>query len=398
MNRPHLVKDATTGLVSFLVLGLVIWLCLALYSQAFRSYDVITVEADRTGLLMDPGADVKLHGVVVGRVGEVTADQDGATLTLEVDKGRLAEIPADATVRIVPPTVFGAKYVELRTATAPGGPALEPGTVISGARVTVEINQTFDAARQALDNIDAAKLNTTLSSTAEVLEGRGAELGRLIRASDELTGELVEQVPAIGASASAADRTARAYLPAADPFVATLSGAGEVVENLHANESALAAALQGVSSLSLSLAGFVRVNEAGLADTTGVLLPISAVLARYAPEYNCTLRGVAYNAKLVKAVAGGTEAGGSSRNAHVTLVISRSKPAYENPRDLPKVAASSGPNCQRLPQVNGFVPFQKFDTGADPHPSNDDSSSIGDVPLDLLLFGRSLSGEAGGSR
>ena len=151
MNRPHLVKDATTGLVSFLVLGLVIWLCLALYSQAFRSYDVITVEADRTGLLMDPGADVKLHGVVVGRVGEVTADQDGATLTLEVDKGRLAEIPADATVRIVPPTVFGAKYVELRTATAPGGPALEPGTVISGARVTVEINQTFDAARQMGD-------------------------------------------------------------------------------------------------------------------------------------------------------------------------------------------------------------------------------------------------------
>ena len=70
MNRPHLVKDATTGLVSFLVLGLVIWLCLALYSQAFRSYDVITVEADRTGLLMDPGADVKLHGVVVGRVDE----------------------------------------------------------------------------------------------------------------------------------------------------------------------------------------------------------------------------------------------------------------------------------------------------------------------------------------
>lgn len=395
MSREEVSKDAVTGLVGILILAAIVWFCLALYTQSFRDYESVTVKSERAGLLMDPGADVKLHGVRVGQVGSVEADGDGATLVLEIDPDKLDKVPADATVSIVPPTVFGAKYVELKTDTAPGGPALQAGSTIGRARVTVEVNQTFDSARQALNRLEPVKLNAALSATAKMLDGRGKELGQLITATDRLTATLVDQVPAITASARGADQAARAYSPAIDDLIATLVNGGSVVENLNQQKGQLSTALTSISTFSQVFSAFLRTNETSLLGASAVLRPVTALLEKYAPEYNCVLKGVAYNDQLLSAIMGGPEFGGTHRNAHVTFMAQRGLPPYKYPQDLPKVAEASGPNCAGLPRVDGNPPYFNYDTGADAYPGDEDGFDIGDVPLGLILFGQQIPDPAG---
>ena len=50
----------------------VVLVCSAMYAGSFTSYDRVTLTADRSGLVMEPGARVKMRGVEVGRVSSVT--------------------------------------------------------------------------------------------------------------------------------------------------------------------------------------------------------------------------------------------------------------------------------------------------------------------------------------
>ena len=58
-----------------------------LFSGSLRSYDPVTLTSDRAGLVMDRGAKVKLRGVQIGRVGQVTGSQNQVNLELEIEPG-----------------------------------------------------------------------------------------------------------------------------------------------------------------------------------------------------------------------------------------------------------------------------------------------------------------------
>src|SRR5262249_25257260 len=88
------------------------------FNRDFTSYADVTLVSDRAGLVMDANSVVKYRGVEVGRVASI-APKDGATLQLELDPDQLQYIPANVEAQISSPTVFGAKYVDLR---APADP------------------------------------------------------------------------------------------------------------------------------------------------------------------------------------------------------------------------------------------------------------------------------------
>ncbi|HET7736350.1 MAG TPA: MlaD family protein [Nocardioidaceae bacterium] len=388
--RRNTRTDLLAGTCGLVAVAAIIWLCLALYTQQFRSFEPLTIKSERAGLLMDAGADVRLHGVVIGRVGKVEADGSGATLTLEIQPDQLEAIPADSSVSIVPPTVFGAKYVELHPGRSAG--AIGAGTVIDGANVTVEVNQTFDAAREALTRLNPVKLNAALSASASMVQGRGAQLGKLIIGANRLSRELATEVPDLGVAAALTGSTTRAYQPAVGDLVETLDSSGKVVANLSAHEAEVTAALLSIVGMADTLRSFLAINDPLLRALTSVMLPVAALLSKYAPEYKCVLEGVALNDRLLSAIMGGPDFGGTHRNAHATFMAQRGLPPYKYPENLPKVAAKSGPNCAGLPRVNGLTPYLNFDTGANPYPSKQDSVELGEVPLGLILFGPSGAG------
>ncbi len=119
-----------------------------------------------------PGSDVKINGVIIGRVTEITNGSDGDVQhRLLVNEDDLDSIPANVEARILPATVFGTTFVDLVVYDGASDDALEAGDVIPAdkSQGTLEL-------QQALDDID--RLVTAARSggagLGDRLGGRGA--------------------------------------------------------------------------------------------------------------------------------------------------------------------------------------------------------------------------------
>lgn len=106
-------RQFLSGLTIIVLLAAVVVGTLMQYNGVFRPSVDVVVEADRAGITMAPGAPVKLYGVEVGAVSDVDIDGDRAEITLELEPDQADSVPRDVTAQLVPPTAFGAKYVQL---------------------------------------------------------------------------------------------------------------------------------------------------------------------------------------------------------------------------------------------------------------------------------------------
>ena len=91
----------------------IIALTSALFSGAFKSYVPVTVVSDRAGLVMDTGSKVKMRGVQVGRVSQITGGKNQVSLKLDIYPDQIKYIPANVRARIRATTLFSTKYVDL---------------------------------------------------------------------------------------------------------------------------------------------------------------------------------------------------------------------------------------------------------------------------------------------
>ena len=101
------------GVVFLSVIALLVWLSIAIYNKTFDSSTVVTVKADRAGLQLAKFGDVRINGVLVGRVDKIDQDGEQAEITLAIDNDAARKIPANVSVRILPTTLFGQKFVAL---------------------------------------------------------------------------------------------------------------------------------------------------------------------------------------------------------------------------------------------------------------------------------------------
>ncbi|MDV8001291.1 MCE family protein [Rhodococcus sp. IEGM 1408] len=135
------------------------------------------------------GTDVTILGVMVGSVDEVTPMGDTVEVKLHVRRG--VEIPADAKIVQVTPSVIPDRTVQIVPAYS-GGPTMESGAHIPIERTAtpVEIDKLYASVKDLTEalgpegaNKDGA-LDRLVSTSAETLGGNGAALGRSI---DELS-------------------------------------------------------------------------------------------------------------------------------------------------------------------------------------------------------------------
>jgi phospholipid/cholesterol/gamma-HCH transport system substrate-binding protein len=383
-------RHSVIGLAGVAALVAVVALCVATYAQVFTRSVPVTVHADRSGLLMDPGAMVKLNGVVVGRVSSVRTNGAGAALGLALDAGLAAEIPSDVAVHIVPPTLFGSKYVQLVVAPTDAAAPIAAGAVIDRSRVTVELNDTFAHAVQTLDSMPAVRLNAALGAVAGTLDGHGEQLGRTLVDLNTYLRGFNPSLPALDEDLAPLGATTDLYADVTPALVDTLRDGGAVSDTFVQRRDSLRALLVGLDRVSVDGADLLRDSEDGLADTLRLYDPTVRLLARYSAVLPCVLGGLTRNASLMRAVMGG-----AARNANLLVTLGASRDAYRYPRDLPVVAETGPPSCYGLPSVPGIVPFQRFNTGADPLPGRHDSFGIGDPPVGLALQGTGASPTGG---
>ena len=137
----HHYKLAAFVLVTAMLL--IVAVAYGMFRGTFTSTVPVTVTAARAGLVMDPGAKVKMRGVEVGRVSAVDLSGSQAVITLQLQPDLLTLIPANSGVEIESTTVFGAKFVSFIPPEKPSAVPIAQGANVTSQNVTVEFNTVF---------------------------------------------------------------------------------------------------------------------------------------------------------------------------------------------------------------------------------------------------------------
>lgn len=145
-----------------------------------------------------PGSDVKISGVIIGRVTEITRAPDGdVRVGMLVDQDDLDSVPANVVARILPATVFGTSFVDLVVYDGPSDDALEAGAVIPAdtTQGTLELQQALDDIDRLVDALGPAELASAIGSAAIALDGRGEKIGEIIDTADTYLARLNPRMP-----------------------------------------------------------------------------------------------------------------------------------------------------------------------------------------------------------
>jgi phospholipid/cholesterol/gamma-HCH transport system substrate-binding protein len=345
------------------VLAALLGLSVLVYRKAFTDVDTVTLHTDHTGMQLSEGADVKLRGVVVGQVRSIRADGQKAILELALDPMQRKLIPADVTARLLPRTLFGERYVALQSTTSAAG-SITDGAVIEQDRTSaaIELERVLDNALPLLQAIKPDKLAAVLGALAYGLEGRGERLGRDLENLDTFLTALNERMPVIAEDVRRLVEVLEVYDAAAPDLIAVLRDATVTMTTIAQQRAQLADFLSHTTGLAVQGRDFLDRYDDRLIQVGRVSRPVLELLAAYAPEYPCLLRGlVGLQPRAEQVFASG--------RMHITLEATKDGGKYEAGRDEPVYGAHNGPSCRGLPDPHvpaGEVPIDDgYDYGGE---------------------------------
>jgi phospholipid/cholesterol/gamma-HCH transport system substrate-binding protein len=378
---PHNGIRALTGLVTVAVLAAIVAVAVGLFQGSFSETTPVTVLSPRAGLVMNPDAKVKMHGVQVGKVASIDSRPDGqAVLHLAMYPAEMHLIPANVLVDLTAPTVFGAKFVELVPPAEPSAQSLHAGQVLDSQHVTVEANTVFKQLTAVLDTLDPAKLNETLGAVSQALSGRGEKIGQAFSDLDSFLAKFEPSLPALSHDIAMSAPVFKAYGDGSADLVKTLNNAVTISKSIVDEQRNLDAFL--ISAIGLADVGndVLSANRKGLTTVFHLLAPTTDLLNEYAPALTCTFRGDAV-------IAHGPVLPEPSIAISATLTWGAER--YRYPANLPKVAATGGPHCMDLPNhpFNTTAKVLIADTGSNPVVYGNQQLLLNFDGLKQLLYG-----------
>ncbi|MDV6014132.1 MCE family protein [Haloechinothrix sp. LS1_15] len=376
------LRHQVMGLAMLVVVALFIGVTVGAYNKVFTTVATVTLEAGHAGNQLRPGADVKLRGVMVGEVRDISSTGDGASLELALAPDQLERIPSDVEARLLPKTLFGERYVELRS---PEGADVEmaatdhlaDGAVIGHDRSerAIELEQVLDNTLPLLQAVEPQKLASALNSVATALDGRGAQLGDTLVLLSEYLAEVNPSLPDLEENLAGLADVSETYTEAAPDFLEALSTATTTTRTIVEKQDDLMGLYRAVIGASHDLGSFLEVNRDNLIDLTATAQPTLDILERYAPQYPCMLRQMAAQLEdAEKAFSGG-------RN-QISLEFISSRGKYEPGVDEPRYEDKRGPRCYPMGDRPDFFPQYPPDgpledgSSKPPPPSNADGSGV----------------------
>lgn len=352
------------ALIFVAVLVLATWLVGQSFNRSFRPYVPVTLVSDRTGLVMETGAKVKLRGVQVGRVGQISGGKQPVRLKLEIDSNQAALIPTNVGARISATTAFGAKYVELVYPENPAPTPLTTGLVLKSDNVATEVNTVFENLVGVIRQVDPAELNGVLSALAEGVGGQGARIGQAITGANAV-------LLAVNARSHVIREDWRALKGVSDTYDAAAQNILNILSAASTTSATIVDHSRDLDALMLTVAGFansgislIGPNRENLVRSVNDLEPTTRLLMKYNPQLTCTLVGaktVLDDYGLADYMGG---ANGSSLIVDVALLLGDD--IYKYPDNLPIHAAKGGPGgkpgCGSLPDVAKNFPVRHLIT------------------------------------
>lgn len=378
----HSYARPLAGLLTVVALILVVIVSVGLFQDSFTKSVPVTVVADRAGLVMYPNAKVKMNGAPVGKVESIEhLPGGGAALHLAIDPDSVSAIPANVGAEITSSTVFGSKFVELVPPGEPSSQNLKAGTRIQGGdKVTVELNTVFEKLVSVLSNVEPAKLNQTLGALSKSLNGRGDKFGQALVDLDSALANLNPALDNLNHVLEVSPTVFNSLADASPDLLTTIANAtriGDTVVDQQGSLDALLLSAIGVADIGTEV---LTDNRQSLSDVVHLLVPTTDLTNQYNPALTCGL-----GALLPLANGPGTPMPGATLLQGFFLGRER----YRYPGNLPKVAATGGPQCTDLPNV-GYEqrpPYVVTDIGANQAQYGNQGILLNSDALKQALFG-----------
>lgn len=361
--RPGEQRIATKWWPLFLLAAVaaLIFVTATSFSGTFRSAVPVTVTSDRSGLVLETGAKVKLRGVDVGRVSGIEGGQGGARLRLEIDSDQIQFIPANVGARINVTTVFGAKFVDLVYPEHPQSARLVAGSMLRATNVTTEVNTVFQNVVDLLKMIDPMKLNAVLTAVADAVRGRGERIGQATTALNEVLTALNARNDIFRDDIRSLKDLSETYSAAAEDIVSILDSASTVSTTVVNHQSDLDNLLLNTVGFSRSGTALLGASKDNLVTAINSLEPTTRLLEIYSPSFTCTLQGAKWAVDHGDAIFGG-----DGKSFVVDVALLPGNDPYVFPDNLPIIAAKGGPGgkpgCGSLPDVTKNFPVRQLIT------------------------------------
>ncbi|MGA8545418.1 MAG: MCE family protein [Mycobacterium sp.] len=396
----HTGIRALTGLVTVAVIIAIVFAAVLQFRGSFNDSVPVYVVSSRAGLVMNVDAKVKMRGVQVGKVDSIcVVSRDNAcglhsqpppygqaVLHLAMDPSAMDPrqhpplIPANVGVDITAPTVFGAKFVELIPPAEPSKQALPSGQVLDSQHVTVEINTVFKHLTEVLGTLDPAKLNETLGAIGQALSGRGQKIGQAFSDLDSFLAKFDPSLSALSHDLAVSAPVFNAYADAAPDLVKTVANSARISQTFVDEQHNLDALL--VSAIGLADVGndVLSANRKGLTDVIHLLRPTTDLTNEYNKALWCGFRALGDDGKWPPL---------SEPSINILASLTWGAERYRYPTNLPKVAATGGPQCLDLPNhpFNTNAKLLVTDTGANPVVYGNQQLLLNFDGLKQLLYG-----------
>jgi phospholipid/cholesterol/gamma-HCH transport system substrate-binding protein len=377
----HTGIRALTGLATVAVVAAIVAVAVGLFRGSFTESAPVTVLSPRAGLVMNPDAKVKMRGVQVGKVDSIESRPNGqAVLHLAMYPSDMHLIPANVLVDITEPTVFGAKFVDLVPPAQPSAQSLHAGQVLDSQHVTVEINTVFQHLTAVLGTLDPAKLNETLGAIGQALSGRGEKIGQAFSDLDSFLAKYDQSLPALSHDIAVLPAVANAYADASPDLVKTVANSARISQTFVDEQHNLDALL--ISAIGLADVGndLLSANRKPLTDVLHLLVPTTDLTNEYNKALWCGFAGLAESRKFPPL---------SDPSINIISSLTFGAERYRYPTNLPKVAATGGPQCLGLPKLpfNTNAKLLVADTGANPVVYGNPQLLINSDLLKQLLYG-----------
>ena len=225
---------------------------------------------------LQPGNEVRIAGVVVGRVTGVSLAGNKVAVAFKV-KGAWVGNETKAAIKIK--TLLGDKFLALDPL---GTQPQDPGTPIPLARTTspYDVTQAFNGLGQEVSQINTVQLGRSLQTLSEAFSGTPPYTRAALRGLASVSQAIASRDNELAGLLQGAKNVTGA-LAGEDARFAKLLGDGNLLlAELRQRQAAIHALLTGTEALAVQLSGLVSDNQAALGPALAALDQVTAVLQR----------------------------------------------------------------------------------------------------------------------
>ena len=225
---------------------------------------------------LQPGNEVRVAGVVVGRVTGVSLAGNKVAVAFKV-KGAWVGNQTTAAIKIK--TLLGDKFLALDPR---GGQPQDPATPIPLSRTSspYDVTQAFNGLGQEVSQINTVQLGRSLQTLSEAFSGTPPYTRAALRGLASVSQAIASRDNELAGLLQGAKNVTGA-LAGEDARFAKLLGDGNLLlAELRQRQAAIHALLTGTEALAVQLSGLVSDNQAALGPALAALDQVTAVLQR----------------------------------------------------------------------------------------------------------------------